>query len=216
MASNPMLLSRDIQVIEKELQTHSYSWHAPDFELIADPSEWSDPSARLDPRPPPRVGGLRASDAEIRELRATIGALADVDQKMLWMLGLGRGQRDIGDLLGISQPSVCARAKVIRAWLAWVIPAKAQSRGHALPGWVADPILRQMWNKAIWQHEALALIARDLGQTQGRMRYHMLSITHKLQDHPLQAVGAKWRENPATWIKPRVESHRRLGALRQL
>lgn len=108
-----------------------------------------------------------------RQYETVTGMLDPFDRLVLYLDLEGRGQTEIGNALGVSQPSVHARVKRLHDWVNITVPLRVEREYEVWPSsyQLSDHELDWIiYQRLVWKHQNQSQIAANLRMTQGKVR----------------------------------------------
>jgi predicted XRE-type DNA-binding protein len=118
------------------------------------------------------------------EVDTCLGLLSERVRLIYWLVTTAkRSQRDIAELVGVSQPSISYVTGITTTWLQTVCRIRLEfSDCRELPDHL-EPEIREIWRLVVWHHLPVTAVAHSLHWSQGRARARLLSVVRALPRH---------------------------------
>lgn len=194
---------RGTQPLERELWMPAPVSRVP---MDALESRYGDPErAMLEAEAPTPAPPIRLpASPYVIEAQEVLKNLIALDRVILQLWLSGRSQDEIGELTGITQPSVSGRISRIKSWVELVVPVRLYAKGYALPPWISTD-RRRIWDLIVWRHLSQTDVSKIIGRTQGMVRHaFQWTVGHEGLVGPVAEIGEFVMENTTQWCRPRI------------
>ena len=160
-------------------------------------------------------------DEHYSEVQRVWACLNPIDRLVLHLSVQGTPQVQIGQMLGITQSSVCTRLQRIIKWGAHVVPFRMAARGEPEPErWLVRRVsgglagveqkareAREAWRLCVWAHLSTVDVSRIMGVSQGqahRAIHDGCEAVITAGQPGLSRMAKAVRDGITSWTRPQI------------